>query len=59
MIFFSSKETPEETPCDVCHKVFKNRKRMLHHKREIHWERRFPCEICGKKFPTSVSELNN
>lgn len=36
--------------CDLCDRVFQERKRLLDHKRHTHGPKNHPCTVCGKPF---------
>ncbi|EAT39605.1 AAEL008602-PA [Aedes aegypti] len=39
--------------CDLCDRVFQERKRLLDHKRHAHGPKNYPCTVCGKPFVLS------
>ncbi|NWY68725.1 GZF1 protein, partial [Erithacus rubecula] len=42
---------PPELRCDTCGQTFANRCNLRGHQRHVHGgERRFPCELCAKRF---------
>ena len=48
----------EDLVCEVCKKAFSNYKKLRIHK-QVHMERKFPCDICGLKIKTKGSLLNH
>ncbi len=48
----------EDLVCQVCKKAFSNYKKLRIHK-QVHMERKFPCDICGLKIKTKGSLLNH
>ena len=43
--------------CGVCDKVLRNQHTLKCHLKTVHGEKKFACDICGKKFP-HVGVLN-
>lgn len=44
--------------CDLCDRVFQERKRLLDHKRHTHGPKNHPCTVCGKPFVLRYRERN-
>lgn len=42
------------TKCEICGKVFENRRRMVAHRTQVHGEKKNICEECGKGFRSKL-----
>ncbi|XP_053688412.1 zinc finger protein 782-like [Sabethes cyaneus] len=52
-------EANSSLTCDICHNVYPNKKCLVMHKKRVHVEEKFECELCGKKFKRKISLLEH